>query len=151
MNKIKLVPFKVEHLDLMDIREHELTGIFTIKNLKERLSKLEKICTAGTIVYEGRILGVMGSLELWPGVCEVWVIPSIHIKRYSLIFAKIVKRNLKNLEETFDYHRVQVTALDDELHKHWLTFLGFKCEGILRKYTLKKQDFAMWSRIKDGT
>ena len=93
----------------------------------------------------------MGALELWPGACEVWVIPSTHIKRYSLVFAKLVKKNLKNLEETFGYHRVQVTALNDELHSHWLTFLGFEKEGVLRKYTLKQQDFAMWSRVKNGT
>lgn len=151
MNKIKIVPFKIEHIDLMDIREHELMGVFTLKNLKQRLLAIEKITTAGTIVYEGRILGVMGSLELWPGVCEVWVIPSTHIKRYSLIFAKTIKKNLKNIEEVFEYHRVQVTALDDELHARWLTFLGFKKEGILEKYTFQQQNFAMWSRIKNGT
>jgi len=151
MNNLKLVPFKIQHLDLMDIREHELLGAFTLKNMRQRLENIEKTCMALTILYDGRVLGVMGSIEFWPGVCEVWVIPSTHIKEYSLIFARVIKKNLKNLEDVYGYHRIQVTALHDELHNRWLSYLGFKCEGILKKFSMKKQDFSIWARLNNGT
>ena len=89
----------------------------------------------------------MGFFELCPGVCEVWVLPSKYIPKHGFIFAKIIKSNLEQLWETRGYHRIQVHALDDKIHNRWLKWLGFKCEGILEKYSTKQQNFKIWAKV----
>jgi len=143
---VEMIPFHPEHVKLMEIREFELKGIFAFEKAWEGLVRLHKVTIALTICYDGRILGCMGFLEMWPGVCEVWVIPSKHIEHYGLIFARAVKKNLERLIETHRLHRVQVTAVDDAKHKRWLEWLGFTCEGVMKNYSYQKQDFKMWSR-----
>ena len=145
--KIKVVPFHVEHVKLMDVRQHELQGIFKSKDIDIRLEALQQLSTAGTIIYDGRILGVMGYVEMWRGTCEVYVLPSEYIKEYGLVFARIIKSNLKMLREVQKFHRIQVTAVDDDKHKRWLEWLGFKCEGVLKKYSINQQDYKMWAII----
>lgn len=145
-NKLEMVPFHPEHVKLMQIREQELKGIFAFEKAWEGLTKLHKVSIALTMCYDGRILGSMGFLDMWPGVCEVWVIPSRHLDRYGLVFARAVKRNLQTLIDDDKMHRIQVTAIDDNRHNRWLEWLGFKCEGVMKNYSYQKQDFKMWSR-----
>lgn len=145
-----IVPFDPAHIDLIDVREREAVGVFQLPNMKAKLSALATAGECFTFVYSGIILGVVGWIEFWPGVCEVFVVPSKYIGNYRIIFAKRIKENLIHLEKVLKYHRIQVTAVDDELHNRWLKWLGFTQEGVLRKYGVKGEDFIMWSRCKDG-
>ena len=145
--RVETIPFHVEHVKLMEVRQHELQGIFKAPNIEARLLALQKLNTGGTLVYKGCILGVMGYIELWPGVCEVWVLPSKHIEKYSSVFAKTIKYNLKQLQDVCKFHRIQVTAVDDAKHNRWLQWLGFECEGVLKKYSINKLDYKMWAKM----
>ena len=147
MKKLEVIPFHLEHLKLMEIREHELNTILTVDDLESKLDNLQKVCNTGTMVYDGRILGVMGFFEMWKGVCEVWILPSKYVAQYGLAFAKKVKQNLKQLKEVHGMHRIQTTTLDDEIHNRWMLWLGFKCEGTLKNYSIHKQDYKMWSEV----
>lgn len=146
-DKIILIPFHAEHVKLMQVRDHELRNIFAEGSIDDKLKALEMLGNGATILYDGRILGVMGFMEMWSGVCEVWVLPSEHIGRYGIVFAKLVKKNLKMLQEVKKFHRLQVTAKDDIKHNRWLTWLGFVCEGTLRKYSVNQDNYKIWSRI----
>ena len=148
MSELKVIQFKVQHMELMDIRNHEKELIFGQPGILERLGSIESLCDAGTITYKGIVLGVMGSMEWWPGVCEVWIIPSIYVKDHGVVFAKHVKRWLQKIEEVYKVHRIQVTALDDPFHDRWIEFFGFKSEGVLKKYSRLKQNYKMWARTK---
>ena len=147
MNDVKVIPFDVEHIKLMDIREHELFGILSLDSMVSRLKALQSLGEGGTLIYQGVILGALGFYEMWPGVCEVWVIPSIHIPKYSKIFAKKVKTYLQMLQKVKQFHRIQVIALDNNQHERWLQWLGFESEGVLLKYSMKKQNYKIWSKV----
>ena len=145
--KVRIIDFHPEHVKVMDIRDQELKGIFAFNKAWEGLLRLNKLATALTICYDGKILGAMGFLEMWPGVCEVWVIPSKYIEQYGVVFARVIKKNLNNLIEVHNLHRIQVTAIDDPRHNRWLEWLGFTCEGVMRNYSYQKQNLKMWSRV----
>ncbi len=147
MSNVKVVPFDTEHLKLMDIREHELLSIFSIESMVSRLKALQSLGESGTLLYNGVILGALGFYEMWPGVCEVWVIPSTHITEYCVVFAKKVKNYLDMLQQVKKYHRIQVIALDDDLQGLWLTWLVFKSEGVLEKYSMKQQNYKVWAKV----
>ncbi len=145
--KLKLIPFELEHLKIMDVRADELKNIFAVKDIEGRLRALQQLGEGLTIVYDHRVLGVIGYYEMWPGVCEVWIIPSGLVSKYSIVFARIAKRQLEMLPQVRRYHRIQVTALDDKLHNDWLTWLGFTCEGTLKNYSMNKQDYKIWAKV----
>lgn len=147
MSKIELVPFKAEHIDLLHIRAHELSTVFKLANSHDGLEILEQLHTSWTVLYDGRVLGVIGYFEMWPGVFEAFLIPSKYLGKYSVPFARIAKKHFDTLAEVRKCHRVQAIALNDDLHDRWLTFLGFSSEGILREYNIERKDYKMWARL----
>ena len=90
----------------------------------------------------------MGVQDLWPGVCELWVIPSKYLHDYALPFARTIRKAMSS-GILNSYRRVQIQALDDELHNRWLRFLKFEKEGTLRKYDTLGNDMNMWARIQE--
>lgn len=141
----KVIPFKTAHIECMDVRDYESITTLTLKNSAIAFKVFEDCKTCGTILHDGRILGVMGFYELWPGVCELFVLPSIYLPKYPMQFARCIKKMLDS--GIFNaYHRVQIRALDDDLHNRWLAFLKFEQEGILKKYDPQGNDYKMWAR-----
>lgn len=147
MTKAKIIPFKVEHIETMEIRDYELQTTFQLANIQVGLKIFEERKTAGTIVCDGRVIAVMGFHELWPGVCELWVIPSKYLSEYALSFARTIRRAI-NTGILDNFHRVQIQAKDDELHNRWLKFLHFEKEGTLKKYDTLKNNYNIWARVK---
>ncbi len=149
MNKIKIIDFHPAHLDLMDIRDHETTEV-CFGDYKEKFTVLSTMGVSGTVMYDGEILCVIGSFDMWEGVCEVWVLPSKAIERHKLIFARLIKQQLEALEEVGNYHRIQVTALNDAFHNKFFKWLGFNLEtpNGMKDFTKNKSNYNMWSRTK---
>lgn len=143
----KVIPFKLAHIECMDIREYETLTVLNLANWELALRQFEASKTCGTILHDGRILGVMGYYELWPGVCELFVIPSKYLPEYPIQFARCVKR-VVNSGIFESYNRVQIHALDDDLHNRWLAFLRFDMEGILKKYDTNGNTYKIWARCK---
>lgn len=139
----KTVPFKFEHLDLIEVQETEREYI---EFNPDKYAVLAQVGLAGTMMYDGRILGVLGYLEMWPGNFEVWVIPSVHAIQYPRVFLRTIKGKLDCVARTHDVERFQSPAIADEMHDKWMQHFGFENEGTMRRYW-KGQDFRMWSRI----
>ena len=145
--KVKEIDFDVEHLFLMDIRREELMGIMSLKDVDRRFEALGKASIqASTFTYDGVVLFSAGYYELWPGVVECWMIPSIHVKKHIFTFCKLLKTYVRAIIVREECHRFQTTAPDDELHARWMQFLGLEKEGTLKKYTHNEQDYCMYAR-----
>lgn len=143
----KVIPFKKEHIECMEIRDYEMQTVVNTPNFQTAIQIWEQNRNAGTIIHDGRILAVMGYLELWPGVCEVYVLPSRYLHEYPAAFTRCIKRTLDS--GIFNsFHRVQIQAQDDKLHNRWVKFLGFTLEGTFKKYDPLGNDFNMWARVK---
>ncbi len=148
MNKhIETEPFKVAHMGEIDRRNIDQTGLSMLCKTPESLKKLADMGVARTLRYDGKIICFFGWMEFWPGVCEVWVIPSVEVPKYPLVFARYLKKEMSEGQVVLGYHRVQATAIDDDMHNRFFKFLGFKSEGILKKFSAEGQDYRMWARI----
>ena len=144
----RIVPFQVEHLEVFNMRESDAKRLAMDPRTADKMIALANMHTGGTLFYDGRIVGIFGYYEMWPGVIELWAFPSVYAKRYAMIYLRSVKRYLNGIVESFKPHRVQTCALADELHDEWMKFLGLECEiDILRQYSADKQDYRMWSKI----
>jgi hypothetical protein len=150
MNKpyAKIVPFKIEHLDLMELRDEEARLVALDPS---KYAALAELGWGGTMMFDGRILGALGYFEMWPGVFEVWVIPTVYVPQYARVFLRTVRGYLDRMEETHPVHRFQSPALADPMHDHWMKHCGFVEEGVMPKYSAFKQDFKMWGRVVDDS
>lgn len=146
----KMLPFAPAHLDLLELRDVEIEQHKLDPMMDAKLEKLAASGTGGTLVYDGRVVAIIGYWVMWPGVIEVWAFPSKYVKQYATVYLKTAKRYVAELEKNFNPHRLQTTAIADPLHDEWMKFLGFKCDGDLPQYTTNKLDCRLWSKTYDG-
>jgi hypothetical protein len=135
------IPFKKEHLEVMTLRPHEERLLRDSKTLGSLVNSY-----AVTGILDGRVVCCGGILPFGGGNAEIWLIPSVYLKDYTLSFCRELKDWLFQAREDVDLKRLQSTCLDDELHSKWMTFLGFKDEG-LRKCYYDGVDYRSWGRV----
>ncbi len=151
MNKnIRTVPFKIEHIRLMDVRTHEVENILCDDDYEEKLKVLTSVAATVTVFYGDKVLCVLGLYEMYKGVCEIWIIPCKIIATHGLIFARIMKKLLNQVWEMGYYHRIQVSALNDDIHNRFFSWLKFDLEtpNGMKNFTINKCNYNMWSRTK---
>lgn len=146
---LKMIPFEPKHIELIEAREHEATGLLQIEGIPAKLITMADCSVeCGTFVADGKIICCAGFYEMWEGVAEIWIIPSIHVPDYIRAFARTFKEYVDRLVGELNYHRVQTACPDDALHHRWMKWLGMEKEGVFRQYTHKKEDYCMFSRVK---
>lgn len=139
---IKIVPYKKEHVELMNLREHEHI-LLQNPNMLEMLEG----GIAVTAVADGRVSCAYGINPYLKGVADIWLLPSIYIESVDgMKLARRAKAWLEEMREDLNLHRMETLCLADDLHDRWMTFLGFECEGVKRKYC-GGNDYKMWGRI----
>lgn len=145
---VEIIQFHPKHLEVAMVRDLEQQTVMRIGDAYARFEALaERSKQAVTVMHDGRILACCGFFEAWKGVCEVWLVPTIYVPKYPILFARTMKGYVESIAKTFDYHRVQTIAAADELHDRWMGWLGFECEGVLRQYTEQKQDYKLHARL----
>ncbi len=136
----RLVPFKREHLDVMDMRPHETTLIS-----QEDFSAHENGISFTGIV-DGRIITCGGVIPTYKGNATAWQVPSIYVKDVSREYARACRQWLDKVQSDYEFHRLETVCLDDGLHNRWMRFLGFEREGVKRQW-VNKTDYVMWGRL----
>lgn len=102
---------------------------------------------AYTLEHNGEIIGSAGIIQYWPGVYEGWALLSELINKYPIATTKSVKEVIKKLEQVHKIRRLQTLCLDVEVHKRWLKYLGFKCEGTLKNYGINGETYLIYARV----
>ncbi len=145
MNK-GFIKFNLSHVLFNDLRRHE--QIFLGIDYKKILEDLSKKGPTWTLIYDGQPVSFFGGFYLWDGVMEIWQIPTIHVAKCPKFYSKMIKFFVDKYFELFHLHRMQSTCLDDALHNRWMRFLGFKKEGILKKYNWNKADYCIFAKVR---
>lgn len=116
-----------------------------LKALAEEREKSGK-CFTGWV--DGEIVGVGGMDESRTGVAEIWLILSPYIDEVQGY--KCILEGMKNLINDNHLRRIQFFGRVDFPQCHILfEHLGFKVEGIARKYTPDGVDAIMYGLIRD--
>ena len=136
---MKIIPFKKEHLECMDMRDHEKDFVDI-----EDMSVFEGCAITG--ILDGRIISCGGMLIEKYGCAYVWQVPSIYVSSVQKSYCRVVKEWLDSKIEEYMIHRLESVCLNDDLHNRWMLFLGFEKEGIKKSY-YNGQDFAMFGRV----
>lgn len=147
MTDFKVVAFHPRHLEVMEIRELESAGALQLKDAYARIEKVAAASVqAGTFLLGGRILFCAGFQELWPGVFEMWMIPSVHLPGNVMRFGRTIRHYVDRVMIDFNAHRLQATTHDDPFHERWMEFLGFHREARMYKFTNDKKNMLLYAR-----
>lgn len=149
MSKITVVPFRLDHIDLLELRDHETSIFGTGEDLKRGIAGLLNSEASGSLMCDGRLIAIMGYVTLWPGLVEVYVLPSKHLPQYGMAFARFAKRYIKIIKRLERIKRMQTHSLNDDLHNRWMSFLGFKNETPegMRSYSVNGDMYNLWSMV----
>ena len=141
------VIFDVKHLEVADLDMREFQGIGYSQSVIDRIAGMALMGVAMTLMWDGRIVGFTGFMNLWPGVVEVWLIPTKYVGVKPLLLVRTLHRYIEGIVEDQKLWRVQTVAIANLVHDRFLKCLGFQCEGIARNYVKKGQDHKYWARI----
>jgi len=138
---MKVIPFKAEHLKVMDIRNHEdrlLANDGILQCLENSF--------ADTIIIDGRVVASRGVAPSFDGVADIWLIPSVYLENHAATALRSAILWVEEMQQDFGLRRMETVCIDDRLHNRWMTALEFECEGIKRQY-YKGKNYKMWSRL----
>jgi hypothetical protein len=146
---MRYITAKPDHFDLLELREEERTTMAHDPLSGLHAKQLIEISLATCMTYQGKLLCIMGFYEQWPGVYNVWILPSVYAVEHPLPFLRAAKRYVKNLWRDLNCHRLQSNAISNRLHNDWMQFLGFTWEGTLVNYTSDMVNYCMWAITKE--
>jgi hypothetical protein len=133
---MKTIEFKPDHLKEIVPRRIDLTAFSGWReNLVEHY-KMNPDNPGFTLIHEGVVIACGGVYKLWDGVGEAWVVGSDNIPIKKLSFHKAVIRAIKKIKESKKFHRIQSIVRGDFPEAlGWQRLIGFKIEGLMKKYS----------------
>lgn len=91
-----------------------------------------------------------GLVPMWSGVAEAWAALGDYAQRHPMWSHRLVKKQLKQLIDDNDFHRVQMHVTEGDLiGERWAEALGFQKEGLMHAYTNDGKNmtcFAIWRK-----
>ena len=145
----ELKPFKSEHAD-------EIIAI----GLNDKLMEIDasyadnRICdhsqpgNAYTMFVHGKPAFACGIVLLWDGVAECWVMASQNIYEMKFLAARTILDLQDKLCKQNKIRRLQTSVKADfKLGIRFATWLGFKIEGLKKKYGPDGSDYYQLGKI----
>jgi hypothetical protein len=142
------LPFVPEHFDHLDFDHKEISVLSHVYDIKSMVSQQAQMGVAFTAFRGGKAIAVLGVVNIWPGVGEMWSIfdnqareiPATAL-RTGRSFGDIAIRYLQ-------LHRLQITVrTDDNRAFRYAEAIGFKTESVMRKYGPDQVDYLLMARF----
>ena len=138
-----------EPQDFMDIELMDYERSFREGQPVEKWANIKKVAgpTATVIDPDGRIVFCCGVHDMWPGVGEIWAVFSPLAQKYPHTWQ--VAKTL--LDVGFkDYVRLQAPLdLSYDAAIRFDERLGFKSEGVMRRYGPRGEDRTMYALVRE--
>ena len=143
----RLVRFEAWHLNWLDFNDINGLGLAGIIS-KSDAKLIEDHCTSWTGIQDGKIVGCGGFTPLWEGVAEIWMYLQPDAFKRKKVALKLMKHILNDIIKQKRYHRIQAIVLKDyKAGIRFAEFFGFKNEGLMKSYSVDKEDFYRYARV----
>ena len=151
MNLVDLSPFDPDHVLKIHLRDDEATS----PQYRTMMHEWAKFCHASgpsfTAVEGDLILCCVGLKVIKEGVAEAWMVLSKEgtDRKYLRAMYFQVSTHMKELMRDLNLHRVQAWVREDfHAGARYAEVLGFKKEGVMRKYDIDKTDCFLYSFVE---
>lgn len=136
--------FTVKHY-LSNPKMFSVMEVFTDMEARQVVNQMLQVGTFQVVRNSTEILAVGGFVPKHQGVCEVVFFPGMALVKQYYSVCKILVVCLQELRKK--YRRIEMVAPDTEVDHRFAKFLGFKQEGVLRKYNNLGEDYIMYSIV----
>lgn len=146
---IKIVPFKAEHFERLQIRE-SMAASHQALLTKVAGEHFPPDC-AFTLFDDYEVLGIVGYFPLTTWRVEAWSLISENITREAVFSGgRMVRRGIQSIYDA-GYHRIEaIVDPNDNEAIRMVEFLEFVKEGRLRQFMHDKRDMLLYSKVKNG-
>jgi len=149
---IEVKPLKAE--DILFVIENGVKEVGLKATPTDEMKALAKereesgMCFTGWV--DGEIIGIAGLDKLWEGVGNMWMMLTPLIDKHLKESYRCILKGMKKLIDENKLRRVQSYGRVDFPECHILfEHLGFKVEGLARKYTPDGVDAIMYAKVKN--
>jgi len=140
----KLIPFDVEHLYLMDLRDRDKLMDW---DLVKTIRNAENIGV--TYVIDDKPIASGGVIPMWEGVGTSWMACSKDYKNYAVSVGRYMLDTISSAFDIFDLRRIQATCDEkDEESIKFHEWAGYEKEGILKRYGIDGSNHIMFAKVK---
>lgn len=141
MHLVKYSPAHIREMDIVNEPWTERSDIYASYGLSG---------PAYTSFDDGKPVFSAGVAIPWKGFGEAWMLMSKDAHKYPLSVYRHVRNMLNAIIEDNNLHRVQATIADGQPYLvKWIERLGFKREGLLRKFGPDGSDFILYARVRE--
>lgn len=151
MSKLTIVPFEVDHISRMDLREHDSMVLSAAPDYAELSARMFAVNGFGytALDAENHVVGAAGLVRIFPGTWEGWAYTTPLFQKYGIQVHRMAKRMLDEHFAQPDVRRIQC-IVDAKYYDamRWAEALGFKCESYLVSYGPEGQPYAMFAMVK---
>lgn len=105
------------------------------------------ICWIGLKRSKQEIIGIGGIYPFWSGVCQCWIFLNQEAKNYPKTIFKAFQENIDNGLAKYNFHRLQTYILDKAETINLIEHLGFKREGIMKKFAPTGEDMILYAKL----
>ena len=140
---VRIEPFRPEHLLALRLQATQATAqaLMTLSHGQQIAA-----CTglAQSAMLGDEPIASAGVIELWPGRAYAWA----YIGEQAARHWKTVHRAVNAALDASRWRRVEMAVdVRDPGAKRWAAHLGFKFEGVARKWTTDGRDDEIWARV----
>ncbi|BAQ86544.1 putative acetyltransferase [uncultured Mediterranean phage uvMED] len=142
---MRLIKFIPEHAKELVLEGKLSVGTMTPEHNWEHYIQRAADHDSWTIVEHGHIICSGGFIDMWEGVAEVWFIGSDKIQTK----VKFVVETTKDIMNKSPYTRIHASVKADwKKAVRFASFLGFKKEGLMKKFGPEGADYLIMGKVK---
>lgn len=105
---------------------------------------------AMTVTNKDRPIAIIGLYPISLHVAQVWGFFSDLIRERPLSFHKAIMLLIDHKMDRHDLHRIQCSVKAGfNAGVKWANKLGFQCEGTMKKYGPKGEDYYLFARVRE--
>ena len=144
---ITWVPFHVAHYATMRVSSQNLQAVSRVLPIDKMLEAQAMSGEAITCIIHGRPAAVFGSVKIWQGVEEMWMLCEERARKFPVVMTKAGRMFLLHRVIAGNLHRIQATVRCDDLRAiRWAEGLGLDFEGVMYRYGADQMDYQIMAR-----
>jgi hypothetical protein len=144
---LQFVPFHEAHLMSLNITNEYSQTISKVLPINQMIAAQAKHGNAFTAILHGNPVACFGSVRIWGGVEEMWLLMEERGRKVavSLTKAAIAYRDFRVISANL--HRLQITVRCEDIRAvRWARAIGFTIDGMMMKYGPDGSDYYLMSR-----
>ena len=144
---LTFVPFHEAHLMSLKIEDKNTRSVSRFIPFHEMIKSQAQSGNAFTAILHGSPVACFGSVHIWHGVEEMWLLIEERGRKFSksLTRAAMAYRDFRVISGNL--HRIQITVRCEDMRAvRWGIAIGFTIDGMMKAYGPDGSDHYLMSR-----